>query len=193
MNDDRSARQAANLAVAERYRAAWLAGDRAALADCYHPDFTLHYFGSNPFAGDHVGKVAALTTLAKFSQRTGRKLLEVVDVMAGPERATIIARESFERMDARPNSSACWSTPSRTTSCMNAGSKTATGRWWTRFSPTEKVQAWNCSFASRAYRPFAATSDACVPCSTILPCSMTRMRSQERTVARRCAITSVVR
>lgn len=97
MNDDPSARQAANLAVAERYRAAWLAGDRAALADCYHPDFTLHYFGSNPFAGDHVGKVAALTTLAKFSQRTGRKLLEVVDVMAGPERATIIARESFER------------------------------------------------------------------------------------------------
>lgn len=97
MSNDASIRQAANLAVAERYRAAWLAGDRAALADCYHPDFTLHYFGNNPFTGDHIGKTAALTTLAKFSQRTGRKLLGVVDVMAGPERATIIARESFER------------------------------------------------------------------------------------------------
>lgn len=97
MNPEASNRQAANLAVAERYAAAWLAGDRAALAGCYHDDFTLHYFGNNPFTGDHVGKAAALTTLAKFSQRTGRKLLGIVDVMAGPERATVIARESFDR------------------------------------------------------------------------------------------------
>jgi len=97
MDDEASNRQAANLAVAERYAAAWLAGDRAALAGCYHDDFTLHYFGNNPFTGDHIGKVAALTTLAKFSQRTGRKLLGIVDVMAGPERATVIARESFDR------------------------------------------------------------------------------------------------
>lgn len=97
MNPEASSQQAANLAVAKRYAAAWLAGDRAALAGCYHDDFTLHYFGNNPFTGDHVGKAAALTTLAKFSQRTGRKLLGIVDVMAGPERATVIARESFER------------------------------------------------------------------------------------------------
>lgn len=97
MTDDTSTRQAANLAVAGRYAAAWLAGDRAALAGCYHDDFTLHYFGNNPFTGDHIGKAAALTTLGKFSQRTGRKLLGIVDVMAGPERATVIARESFER------------------------------------------------------------------------------------------------
>lgn len=97
MTDDISNRQTANLAVAKRYSAAWLAGDRAGLADCYHDDFTLHYFGDNPFTGNHTGKAAALTTLAKFSQRTGRKLLGIVDVMAGPERATVIARESFER------------------------------------------------------------------------------------------------
>lgn len=97
MNPEASNRQTANLAVAERYAAAWLAGDRAALAACYHDEFTLHYFGNNPFTGDHVGKAAALTTLAKFSQRTGRKLLGIVDVMAGPERATVIARESFDR------------------------------------------------------------------------------------------------
>jgi ketosteroid isomerase-like protein len=95
MSDTES--QTANLKVARRYAAAWLAGDRATLADCYHDDFTLHYFGQNPFAGDHVGKQAALTTLAKFSARTGRKLLSIVDVMAGPQRATIIAREAFER------------------------------------------------------------------------------------------------
>jgi hypothetical protein len=89
--------QTTNLKVAQRYATAWLAGDRAALADCYDDDFTLHYFGQNPFAGDHVGKQAALTTLAKFSARTNRKLLAIVDVMAGPQRATIIARESFER------------------------------------------------------------------------------------------------
>jgi ketosteroid isomerase-like protein len=89
--------QTTNLKLAQRYATAWLAGDRATLADCYHDDFTLHYFGENPFAGDYVGKQAALTTLAKFSARTNRKLLSIVDVMAGPQRATIIARESFER------------------------------------------------------------------------------------------------
>jgi ketosteroid isomerase-like protein len=89
--------QTTNLRVAQRYATAWKAGDRATIADCYHGDFTLHYFGQNPFAGDHVGKQAALTTLAKFSAQTNRKLMSIVDVMAGPERATIIARESFER------------------------------------------------------------------------------------------------
>lgn len=93
--------QATNLKVAQRYATAWVAGDRATLADCYHDDFTLHYFGQNPFVGDHVGKQAALTTLAKFSARTSRKLLSIVDVMAGPQRATIIARESFERAGER--------------------------------------------------------------------------------------------
>ena len=44
----------------DRYAGAWLAGDRAALAACYHDDFTLHYFGRNPLAGDHTGKAAAL-------------------------------------------------------------------------------------------------------------------------------------
>jgi ketosteroid isomerase-like protein len=95
--DTAAGNQAANLATVERYAAAWRAGDRAAIADCYHDDFTLHYFGQNPFAGDHVGKRAALTALAKFAERTGRKLIAIVDVMAGPQRAAIIARESFER------------------------------------------------------------------------------------------------
>jgi uncharacterized protein len=80
-----------------RYASAWLAGDRAALADCYHNDFTLHYFGRNPLSGDHRGKVAALAVLAEVTKRTSRKLLAIVDVMAGPEHGALLVRERFER------------------------------------------------------------------------------------------------
>ena len=65
-----------------RYASAWLAGDRAALAACYHDDFTLHYFGRNPLAGSHNGKAAALGILAEVTRRTNRRLLAIVDVMA---------------------------------------------------------------------------------------------------------------
>lgn len=87
----------ANLAVAKRYARAWRTGDRVVMADCCHDDFTLHYFGDNPFAGDHVGKVAALATLTRLARHTNRQLIDIVDVMAGPHRAVIVARESFER------------------------------------------------------------------------------------------------
>jgi uncharacterized protein len=80
-----------------RYATAWLAGDRSALAACYHQDFTLHYFGRNPLAGDHSGKTAALTILAEVTRRTNRKLLGTVDIMAGPERGALLVRERFER------------------------------------------------------------------------------------------------
>ena len=95
--DELERRTAANLEVVERYCAAWRAGDRAALARLYHDDFTLHYFGRNPLAGDHVGKAAALRILMEVGRRTNRKLLEIVDCMAGPQRAVVIAREAFER------------------------------------------------------------------------------------------------
>jgi ketosteroid isomerase-like protein len=80
-----------------RYASAWLAGDRAALAACYHDDFTLHYFGRNPLAGDHEGKAVALGVLAEVTRRTNRRLLAIVDVMAGPERGALLVRERFER------------------------------------------------------------------------------------------------
>ncbi len=76
-----------------RYAAAWTSGDMAKIVACYHDGFTLHYAGNNPLSGDHVGKLAALTTLGEFGRRTSRQLLEVVDVMAGRERGAIIARE----------------------------------------------------------------------------------------------------
>jgi ketosteroid isomerase-like protein len=80
-----------------RYATAWLAGDRASLAACYHDDFTLHYFGRNPLAGDHTGKAAALGILAEVTRRTNRRLLAIVDVMAGPDRGALLVRERFER------------------------------------------------------------------------------------------------
>jgi ketosteroid isomerase-like protein len=80
-----------------RYAGAWLAGDRTALAACYHEDFTLHYFGRNPLAGDHSGKMASLAILAEVTRRTNRKLLGIIDIMAGPERGALLVRERFER------------------------------------------------------------------------------------------------
>ncbi|MDP1585869.1 MAG: nuclear transport factor 2 family protein [Bradyrhizobium sp.] len=80
-----------------RYATAWQAGDRAGVVASYHDDFTLHYFGSNPLAGVHRGKQAALTILAEVTRRTNRQLLGIVDVMAGPERGALLVRERFSR------------------------------------------------------------------------------------------------
>ena len=80
-----------------RYANAWLAGDRPALAACYHEDFTLHYFGSNPLAGHHRGKAASLAVLAEVTRRTNRVLLGIVDILAGPERGALLVRERFDR------------------------------------------------------------------------------------------------
>jgi ketosteroid isomerase-like protein len=83
--------------VVSHYAAAWLAGDRAAMAACYHDEFCLHYAGQNPLAGTHRGKTAAFAVLAEVTQRTNRKLLDVEDVMAGPRRGAILVRELFTR------------------------------------------------------------------------------------------------
>lgn len=80
-------------AALERYATAWLANDLPAIVACYHDRFTLHYFGANPLSGVHVGKRAALATLAEFGRLTGRQLLGVIDVMAGASRGAILARE----------------------------------------------------------------------------------------------------
>ena len=79
----------------ERYAAAWKAGDLAAIAACYHDDFTLHYFGANALTGDHVGKAASLKTLGEFSKRTKRRLVSIVATLAGPEHGAVIAREAL--------------------------------------------------------------------------------------------------
>lgn len=90
-------RRAANLAVVQRYADAWRTGDAAALIACYHDEFTLHYGGANPLSGKHAGKAVALGVLARVSQRTKRRLVRIVEAIAGGERAVVIAREHFSR------------------------------------------------------------------------------------------------
>jgi ketosteroid isomerase-like protein len=80
-----------------RYAAAWLAGDLKTILTSYHDDFTLHYFGRNPLSGVHQGKPAALAVLAEVTRRANRKLVGIVDIMAGPERGAILVREIFQR------------------------------------------------------------------------------------------------
>jgi len=94
---DAAARQAANLEVIRRYAKAWTAGDLKAIVACYHPEFTLHYFGRSALAGTHVGLAHALPKLAEFSRRTNRRLVDIVDAFSGPERAALVARERFGR------------------------------------------------------------------------------------------------
>lgn len=88
---------ASNAAVMARYRSAWEADDLARLFACYHPDFTIHYFGSNPLSGTHEGRQACLKVLAEVGRRSHRKLIEIVDILVGPQRCAVIARERFQR------------------------------------------------------------------------------------------------
>lgn len=79
----------------ERYADAWARQDLPAIAACYHDGFTLHWFGNNPLSGVHAGKAAAMMALGDFSRRTRRGPPVILAVMAGPERGTILARETF--------------------------------------------------------------------------------------------------
>lgn len=87
--------QAAILDAVQRYATAWETGDMAAIVACYADDVVLHWGGANALSGDHVGKVAALTALAAFAQRTQRRLVRIVDVMAGDARGVVIAVEAL--------------------------------------------------------------------------------------------------
>jgi len=95
--DDNSSTAGIVRRAVSRYATAWLAGDRQAMLACYHHDFTLHYFGRNPLAGVHAGKSAALAILTEVTRRTNRRLIGIVDVMTGPGRGAILARERFAR------------------------------------------------------------------------------------------------
>ena len=83
--------------VVRRYAAAWQANDLTALFDMYHDEFVLHYFGTSPLAGDHVGKPAAVEVLVEATQRTSRQLEAVEDVLGGSTYVAMVARERLGR------------------------------------------------------------------------------------------------
>ena len=62
---------------------------------CYHDELTLHYFGDNALTGTHAGKAASGAALQEIGRRTGRKLVAIDAVMAGPERGAVISREAM--------------------------------------------------------------------------------------------------
>jgi ketosteroid isomerase-like protein len=84
----------ADIRAVERYLDAWGRGDLAGVLGSYHPDLTLVWPGSHPFAGEHAGLDAALTALAALQERTERRLDRVVSVTA---RADHVAAEIVER------------------------------------------------------------------------------------------------
>ena len=90
-----SADRDANHAVVEAYAKAWLGGNASEIIGFYHDDFTLHYFGQSPMAGDHVGKAAAVVALAKVQQMVNRKLLAIDDVL-GVATAAHLLQLAFE-------------------------------------------------------------------------------------------------
>ncbi len=92
--DDETAE--ARLAI-ERYCAAWAGGDLTTLIDCYTDGFTLRYFGTNRFAGAHVGRDVALGALAEVSTIAPRELIAIEEVLVGPGAAAIVARERLTR------------------------------------------------------------------------------------------------
>ena len=95
MSDTPEGATAANLAAVQRYVDAWLAGDFQAMMATYADDFVVHWFGVSPMAKTYRGKAEAIPALMAFTQRTGRRLVRIVDVTAGPERAVVIVREAI--------------------------------------------------------------------------------------------------
>jgi uncharacterized protein len=79
----------------EAYARAWEKGDIPALLNCYHPDFTLNYFGRNGLAGRHVGKSASVQVLGAMRQRTGRQLKAIQALLVGGDQAALVTRESL--------------------------------------------------------------------------------------------------
>lgn len=82
-----------------RYADAWASNDLVAVFDAYHENFVLHYFGTSPLAGDHVGKDAAIRVLIAATQQSGRQLDRIEDVMAGETFGAIVAREGVGHGD----------------------------------------------------------------------------------------------
>ena len=103
------------------------------------------------------GKAAALGILAEVTRRTNRRLLAIVDVMAGPERGALLVRERFERDGRTAEVERCWSMPCATDCSGNAGSTTRTRRWSMRSLRKPDQAASPAGLAFRAGIVIAAT------------------------------------
>lgn len=82
------------------YADAWRAGDIDRILSFYADDVVFHYFGRTEIAGTHVGKEASVAAMARTSSRSSRRLVTIVDVLAGSALGSIVAIEEFARSDA---------------------------------------------------------------------------------------------
>jgi len=79
------------------YAAALTANDLQKIVAAYHDDVVVHYFGNNPFAGTVCGKGAFLEVLRAIRNKANRKIVSVLDVLAGADFGVIITLERWER------------------------------------------------------------------------------------------------
>ncbi len=85
--------------VLGRYAASWQAGDIDGLLGAYADNVVFHYFGATDVAGEHVGKDAAVQAMLAVSGRASRRLVEIVDILAGDSLGSIVAVEELSRED----------------------------------------------------------------------------------------------
>lgn len=81
--------------VLRDYAEAWLAGDLERVLGAYHDEIVLHYMGTSPLAGTHVGKDAVVPVLGQASYRASRKLIAVEDVLVGDTFGALLATEDL--------------------------------------------------------------------------------------------------
>jgi ketosteroid isomerase-like protein len=81
--------------VLRGYADAWLSADLEKVLASYHDDIELHYMGTSPLAGTHIGREAAFTALGLATARTARVLIDVEDVLVGNSLGALIAVEDL--------------------------------------------------------------------------------------------------
>lgn len=85
----------ATFRVLSDYADAWQAADAERVLGSYHDDIVIHYMGQSPLAGTHSGKDAAFAALGQASFRSGRKLIEVEDVLVGEDLGALVVTEDL--------------------------------------------------------------------------------------------------
>jgi uncharacterized protein len=90
--------QRANVKLLETAYGHFAKGDVARTLALYDDSIVFHVPGSNPLAGDHVGKQAVGATLRKFRELSGGTFqLRPTQILANDTYATVLAETSASR------------------------------------------------------------------------------------------------
>ena len=85
-----------NLELVRSVYGAYVTGDREAVTRAFHPDVTWHNSGTDPTSGTYQGVEAVLGYLMSEDHADDYKL-DVLDMLASPERVAVVARTSGRR------------------------------------------------------------------------------------------------